>query len=311
MDLMRHATAKRLAAIALTLALPALAFVAFERLAERPAAPFAQLVETPPGRPSAQHVAWTRSAGQTLSAARPSDAAAKPPVEPRWQTVRAPILVYHTIRPPKQKLSVFDQQFEITPEQFEAQLSLLSSQGYVSIGYDDLVAALGGGKALPKNAVLIDLDDGRDSQYEYALPLLEKYKFKATFFIYTNAIGRPGFMTWAQVGEVRDAGMPIEAHTRSHPFLTRIADDAALEDEILGGKRMLEQKLGVTVRYFAYPFGLRDDRVIKAVKDAGFEAARGLRHAADHRPKDLYDLGGFIATGDLGYFRRQILGSKR
>lgn len=286
MLLFRHQIMRRCAVAALILALPALGFFVFEHLARRPsAADVAALVETRqietvPEKPRSAHV---------------------------------PILVYHNIRPPSptRTLSEKDRQYEVTPEQFDAEMALLSKEDYVVVSFDDLTRALRGDLALGEKSVIITLDDGRDSQYTYALPILKKYGYKATFFIFTNAIGRRGYLTWDQLKELRDAGMAIEAHTRLHPFLTRIVDDVTLRDEIIGSKKSIEEQLGIVVHYFAYPFGMYDNRVANEVKDAGFLAARGLRHAANVGPNDLFTLGGFIATGDLGYFRNAILGSKR
>ncbi len=231
--------------------------------------------------------------------------------EPR--SVHVPILVYHNVRPSSstRKLSPTDQQYEVTPEQFDAELAFLAHEGYAAVSFDDVVAAINGGADLPKKAVVITLDDGRESQYVYALPLLKKYGYKATFFIFTNAIGREGYFTWDQLKEMRDEGMAIEAHTKTHLFLTRITSDAELREQIVDSKKIIEEKLGITVKHFAFPFGLYDDRVIKEVKDAGFISARGLRHVTYAGPEDLFSLGGFIVTGDIRYFRGAILDSKR
>ncbi len=229
------------------------------------------------------------------------------------RTVRVPILVYHNIRPPSptRVLSASDQQYEVTPEQFESELAVLAKEKYTVVSFDQMMTAIHGGENLPEKSVVITIDDGRESQYLYALPLLKKYGFSATFFIFTNAIGKKGYLTWDQLKELHDEGMAIEAHTRFHPFLTRITDDAELRKELTESKKLLEDKLGISVKYFAYPFGLYDDRVVAAVKDAGYSAARGLRHTVVAGPENVFSLGGFIATGDIGYFRSAILGAKK
>ena len=225
--------------------------------------------------------------------------------------VFAPILVYHNIRPtPDRVLSETDKQYDVTPEAFDAQLSYLATEGWSTVGFDDLAAALDGKKTLPEKSVVITLDDGRETQFVYALPLLKKHGFTATFFIFTNAVGREGYFTWDQLKGLLADGMAVGAHSRFHPYLTKIADDQELDAEIAGSKATLERGLGVTIDAFAYPFGMHDERVDARVKDAGFVIARGLRHDAVHRPDARYDLGGFITTGDLARFKA-ILAGKR
>jgi len=76
-----------------------------------------------------------------------------------------------------------------------------------------------------------------------------------------------------------DAGFEIGAHTVSHPRLTLLSDDQ-LEHEIVDSKHALEDIIGREVVSFSYPYGDRDERVIEAVKAAGYKYAVSTRLGA-------------------------------
>lgn len=80
-------------------------------------------------------------------------------------------------------------------------------------------------------------------------------------------------MTWDEVRALRDAGMDIQSHTRTHRVLQTL-DDGALARELAGSRAILEEKIDRAVRAIAYPVGksIADDaRLIGAVRAAGYE----------------------------------------
>lgn len=82
-------------------------------------------------------------------------------------------------------------------------------------------------------------------------------------------------MNWKELRDLADAGHEIGSHTRTHPILPQL-DDAALRDEIAGSRKSLEANLRRPVTSFCYPNGDFDDRVEKAVADAGYECATAV-----------------------------------
>ncbi|MGM9967285.1 MAG: polysaccharide deacetylase family protein [Rummeliibacillus sp.] len=77
----------------------------------------------------------------------------------------------------------------VSKEQLEKQLGTLYEQGYKTISQQDILDFYQKGKALPKKALFLSFEDGRNDSSIYAQPLLEKYNFKATFFSYANKMG--------------------------------------------------------------------------------------------------------------------------
>src|ERR1035437_2701016 len=206
-----------------------------------------------------------------------------------------PILGFHIIRPsyPTDSRQIIT--LAQTPEVFDAQMKYLSDANYQVITFATLENYLNKGMPLPENPVIISLDDGWSDQYTYAFPILQKYNYTATFFVFTNPINTRGFLTWDNLKTLRDAGMTIAAHSRSHPFLNKITDPAILWNEINGSKQTLEKNLGITVREFAYPFGQYNATTTAMVRKAGFASARGdyIRKDGLQRAELLYELNAF------------------
>ncbi|HEX4667266.1 MAG TPA: polysaccharide deacetylase family protein [Chthoniobacterales bacterium] len=178
---------------------------------------------------------------------------------------------------------------EITPEAFEAQMQKLKDENIAVIGMQDFLAWKRGEKSIPPHAAIITIDDGWKSTYDVAWPILKKFNYPFTLFIYTEGIrggkyGGGAAMSWEQLAEMRDAGVDIQAHSATHQDLRKPYDKSTkgkltpeeysewLEREVGGSKATLEQKLGIRVNCFAVPFGYYNDRVKEATKKANFEA---------------------------------------
>ncbi len=179
---------------------------------------------------------------------------------------------------------------EIAPAAFEAQMQELKDKKIPVIGMQDFLAWKRGEKAIPPRAAIITIDDGWKSTYEVAWPILKKFNYPFTLFIYTEGIrggkyGGGAAMSWEQLAEMRDAGVDIQAHSATHQDLRKAADKSTgrkhlspeeynewLASEVGGSKATLEQKLGIRVNCFAVPFGYYNDRVKEETKKANFEA---------------------------------------
>jgi len=211
----------------------------------------------------------------------PSPSPTRPPID---QTAEVVVFGYHRF---ENKIRRPDT--EITPEAFEAQMQELKDKGIAVIGMQDFLAWKRGEKSIPPRCAIITIDDGWKSGYDVAWPLLKKFGYPFTLFIYTEGIkggkfGGGAAMSWEQLAEMRDAGVDIEAHSATHQDLRKAYDKVTkrklseaeynewLNSEVAGSKATLEQKLGIRVNCFAVPFGYYNERVKKATEDARFEA---------------------------------------
>jgi peptidoglycan/xylan/chitin deacetylase (PgdA/CDA1 family) len=186
---------------------------------------------------------------------------------------------------------------EITPAAFEAQMKELKDKGITVISLQDLLAWKRGEKNIPPRCAVITFDDGWKSQYEVAWPIMKKYGYPFTMFIYTEGVrggslGGGEAITWEQLADMRDNGVDIEAHSathqdlreghavtviepggkRSRKKLTGADYDKWIQNEVVGCKELLEQRLGIKVNCFAVPFGNYNEHVKELARNAGYEA---------------------------------------
>ncbi len=194
------------------------------------------------------------------------------PVKPG--SIRIPIFIYHSIRPYPLSDSQNLRDYEITPELFEKELKYLQDNGYVPISLDELAADMKVGMTFPiPKPVVLTFDDGWQNQYKYAFPLLKKYYMTGTFFVFTNSIGKPHFLTWNNLKEMQAAGMTIGSHTLSHPYLNGLSL-TQVKTEVIKSKKILEDHLGKPVVHFASPFGYTNPDIMAIVKSAGYTTGR-------------------------------------
>jgi len=102
--------------------------------------------------------------------------------------------------------------------------------------------------------VMIGFDDGWKSQITYAKPILDKYGFKASFFVVCNYANSGSIrrMNWQDIAALQKDGMDIESHTMDHKPLNMLSWDGLLY-EIAGSKQCLADH-GIDSSIFAYPF---------------------------------------------------------
>jgi len=134
-----------------------------------------------------------------------------------------------------------------------------------------------------ENDIGLTFDDGWQSFYTKAFPILRKYGFTATVFIVSDYVGEKSrwdyqkkeHLSWPEVKTLTDEGIEIGSHSANHIDLRGLNDDK-LEYEIIDSKKMIEDKIGRQIKYFSYPFGRFDRRVKEAIRKAGYEKAYAL-----------------------------------
>lgn len=165
----------------------------------------------------------------------------------------------------------------IAPAEFRTQMKQLKDAGVEVVSMKDFLAWRRGEKSIPPKSAVITIDDGYVSGYSVAWPILKEYGYPFTMFIYTNYVGVGGkSITWPMLEEMRDAGVDIESHTVSHRDLRHAPKGqdytAWLRNEIYTSKDILEQKLGIKIVAFAFPYGTHNEIVRKMAMEAGYQA---------------------------------------
>jgi peptidoglycan/xylan/chitin deacetylase (PgdA/CDA1 family) len=208
----------------------------------------------------------------TLFPTVPADA----PAQAQPPGLPPPILMYHYIRSVDPASDQLGYDLSVTPDDFNSQIAWLHEQGYIGVRMDGITRCLRGEAPCPAKAIALTFDDGYVDAYTDVLPVLKRYGLVATFYIVTNFVGQPGYMTWEQLAELRDAGMEIGAHTVSHPDLTMLDWETA-SIEIAQSKADLDQHLNINVTSFCYPTGLYNAGVEEQVRAAGYLNATTTR----------------------------------
>ncbi len=174
----------------------------------------------------------------------------------------------------------------VTPKNFDKQLSYLAKKGFKSYTLSEMIEQR---DSLAQNSVVITFDDGYKDNLTNALPLLQKYGFKATIFTIINRFDND----WSLHRKAKNAGIvnkidklsdedietllksgliEIGAHTIEHKNFSRISKEEK-KKEIMESKKILEQKFAIECKTFSYPFGIYDKGDEDLVKEAGFIGA--------------------------------------
>ena len=177
------------------------------------------------------------------------------------------VLCYHRFDNVRGKLSV-------SAATFAEQMEYLAANGYNVVALKDLPAILRGESPMPPRAVAITIDDGYRSTFEVAVPILTRYAFPATVFLYTDFAGLPAAMTWSQMKELTASGLiDIQPHSKTHANLSLRRSNESdrnylerLRQEIDTPSNEIERRIGQPVYAFAYPYGDANEAVTAAIK---------------------------------------------
>ena len=206
-----------------------------------------------------------------------------------------PILCYHQIRNWISTDGKMGKNYIVPIAEFKSQIKMLADSGYQTILPDQLHNYLVYGAKLPKKPIMLTFDDTKLDQYTNALPELKKYGFKGVFFIMTVSLGKPNYMSKAQVKELSDAGHVIGSHTYDHQNVKKYQGEDWVT-QIEKPTKTLKEITGKDVKYFAYPFGLWNKEAIPELKKRGFTSAFILAEKRDENDP-LYTIRRIIASG--------------
>jgi len=159
----------------------------------------------------------------------------------------------------------------------------------------------------PKNEkkILITIDDAFSSFYENAWPLFKEKKIPFILFVSTEAVGKPGYMSWKQIKEIEkeDFGY-IGNHSHTHKYLVDLKKKDFLND-IKKANEIFIKEIGYNPKYFSYPFGEYND-YIKNYISQNFDFAFGQHSGVIDINKNKYELSRFPINekyGDIDRFK--------
>lgn len=220
------------------------------------------------------------------------------------------ILMYHSISDRGGPTS-------ISPAVFRGQMQALAASGRPVVDIDRLAS-----DTWPSGAVVLTFDDAFEDLATTAWPILSDHGFPAIVYVPTDHVGRAegwaGAMTpprklmdWETLARLNGEGLTIGNHTQSHTDLTTLSEEDAVR-EIEGGRTVLEEKLGLTVRHFAAPYGRTGAGASPLIR-RHHKSAVGTRLGQADADSDLFDLPRiemFYYQGP-GHWQRHLAGRGR
>jgi biofilm PGA synthesis lipoprotein PgaB len=205
---------------------------------------------------------------------------------------RVAVLEYHHIDPAASE-------YTITPEAFKQQMQALQANHYRVITMPDFIEFLKGSKAVPPDAVVITFDDGYESFYQYAFPILKELHMTATNFLIVNYLEtHPGisFLAWNQIEEMDKQGFSFYSHTfKAHETATGangkevglLTDPIYLEEkkrvespdeyaqrikgDLSKADQIIQSKLGPQDNLLCFPHGRYNQNLITLANEVGIQ----------------------------------------
>jgi peptidoglycan/xylan/chitin deacetylase (PgdA/CDA1 family) len=219
-----------------------------------------------------------------------------------WRKKRSgtPILMYHQIGAPRPGSAL--NKWRVAEEEFRWQLDALLRRGYRGVALSELFEA----PSEKRRRAVLTFDDGYRGVFTRALPALLDRGFSATVFVVADRLGAandwdgetPGetLLSADEIRELHGKGIEIGSHGATHRALTRLSD-GELSREVAGSRDTLERLVGAPVTSFCYPFGDFDDRVVEAVRSAGYRAATVIRGGISEDLSDPFRLKRIAVRG--------------
>jgi peptidoglycan/xylan/chitin deacetylase (PgdA/CDA1 family) len=211
----------------------------------------------------------SRSAGRSSRAGTTSagTAAAGPTGPPGHRAV--PILMYHVIAPPPPG-APFPGLY-VPPSEFAEQMQALKQAGWHSVTPDQLEAYWRHGVPLgPGKPIVLSFDNGYESQYTQALPVLRRLGWVGVENIQLTGLPpSQGGIGPREVRELVSDGWELDTQGFSHADLVTL-DAAQLQYQVAVARSVVQHRFHVPVNWFCYPSGHYDATVIAAVREAGY-----------------------------------------
>jgi peptidoglycan/xylan/chitin deacetylase (PgdA/CDA1 family) len=181
------------------------------------------------------------------------------------------ILLYHRVG------TSTGREFELSAARFDEQVARVADR---VIGLDDALTALRHPAPTGADPVVITFDDGTADLAEHALPVLERHEVPATIYVATDHIerqmpfphhGKP--LTWSALAEATSTGLvTVGSHTHTHAVVDQL-DRVQIEEELDRSVGLIEDRLGVAVRHFAYPKGVAGPAHVDEAVRSRFDSA--------------------------------------
>lgn len=235
-----------------------------------------------------------------------------------WASQGVPVLIYHEIVNNAEEKPLGET--VVTLAQFEEQMRYLAEHGFTTISMQELMEFMQGKRDIPEKSVVITFDDGWRSQLN-ALPILEHYQFKASFWIITGNGYEDVYLNEGEIKKIdANPNWEVESHTVTHPWdiknslLTWLKGCPAgknKEDvmrELVDSKAKLERILNRKITMLAWPCGWFNETLVHMAQDAGYEVLLTTISKMNYENTDILKICRFFVNGlyDIDDFKNIV-----
>ena len=230
---------------------------------------------------------------------------------PQTAMASVAVLCYH-------ELDRANDSFALSSSAFDSQIQELKDMGYRFISLDEYIAYTKGEISLPEKTVMLTFDDGYESFYQKAYPILKKHNVPAMFALvgsWMDGLGTPrdvrAMASWDEVREMEASGL-VTAVSHSYNMHKQMAIDpqgdlsgvaasrlylgaryetdeeyaARLANDMRATQEMFVRELGHKAKAMVWPYGLYSGEAIKAALDSGMEGTFLLDGGINEQSKD-------------------------
>ena len=205
-------------------------------------------------------------------------------------TRRSVFLMYHELESPGRALVSTEHgytRYVLAADDFRQHLERLQENGWRGLTVGHALGQME--EPEPQPFVAITFDDGCETDFVLAAPLLEEYGARATFYIIAGRLETRGYLTKAQVRELAERGFEIGSHSMTHSYLPDL-DEGRLRAEIFESKARLEEVTGRVVEHFSCPGGRWNRRVSRVAREAGYHTVATSRFGTNSSQADRFQL---------------------
>jgi len=199
---------------------------------------------------------------------------------------RTVFLMYHELERPGRPLCHTEPgyiRYVLRSSDFCAQIQSLKDKGWRGISVGEALAH-------QPDRVAITFDDGSETDFICAAPVLCELGFGATFYVTTGFIGKRGYLNHSQLRELCGLGFEIGCHSMTHAYLTDL-DENGVSREVAEAKSQLEQLISHPVEHFSCPGGRHNQLVSEIARRAGYRTVATSRMHANSALSNPYALG--------------------
>jgi peptidoglycan/xylan/chitin deacetylase (PgdA/CDA1 family) len=216
------------------------------------------------------------------------------------------VLMYHSISEHIKKEK--HNKWRVKPKDFEKQMNWFYKNNWKSFTISELVKL----DEIPEKSFVITFDDGYEDNFTNAFSVLQKYNFKATIYLVPNQTINhweeknttvlSNLLNEKQILEMQNSGLiEFGSHTLSHVNLSIISDEQLI-NELRESKKEVENITKKECEAFAYPYGKFDDKIVQAVKNAGYKNATVVKRGLFEQNDDIFTIKRIGILGTESFF---------